>query len=45
MGEERSRLWDQWRRVQANLDDYAALRSAETAIVVLEPLPEPDGQE
>ncbi|HET7846670.1 MAG TPA: nitroreductase/quinone reductase family protein [Acidimicrobiia bacterium] len=40
LGEERSRLWDQWRQVQANLDEYAALRSTETAIVVLEPLPD-----
>jgi len=38
--EERSRLWDRWREIDANLDGYAALRSGETAVVVLEPLPE-----
>ena len=42
-GEERSRLWDRWREIDANLDGYAALRSGETAVVVLEPLPEPRG--
>ena len=36
-GEERSRLWDRWRQVDAKLDAYAALRSAETAVVILEP--------
>ena len=39
-GEERSRLWDRWREMDANLDAYAALRSGETAVVVLEPLPD-----
>ena len=39
-GEERSRLWDRWREIDANLDGYAALRSGETAVVVLEPLSE-----
>ncbi len=39
-GEERSRLWDRWSEIDANLDGYAALRSGETAVVVLEPLPE-----
>jgi deazaflavin-dependent oxidoreductase (nitroreductase family) len=38
-GEERSRLWERWRQVDTNLDAYAALRSRETAVVVLEPLP------
>jgi deazaflavin-dependent oxidoreductase (nitroreductase family) len=36
-GEERSRLWARWRELDTNLDGYAALRSAETAVVVLEP--------
>ena len=38
-GEERARLWDRWREIEANLDAYAALRSSETAVVVLEPPP------
>jgi deazaflavin-dependent oxidoreductase (nitroreductase family) len=36
-GEDRSRLWARWRELDTNLDAYAALRSAETAIVILEP--------
>jgi deazaflavin-dependent oxidoreductase (nitroreductase family) len=36
-GEERSRLWARWRELDKNLDGYAALRSGETAVVVLEP--------
>ncbi len=36
-GEERSRLWERWRELDTNLDAYAALRSAETAVVILEP--------
>lgn len=36
-GDERSRLWDRWRQIDARLDDLAALRSGETAVVVLEP--------
>ncbi len=40
VGEERERLWDRWREIDANLDDYAALRSAETAVVILEPSPD-----
>jgi deazaflavin-dependent oxidoreductase (nitroreductase family) len=40
-GEERSRLWARWREIDTNLDAYAALRSAETAVVVLEPSPDP----
>jgi deazaflavin-dependent oxidoreductase (nitroreductase family) len=35
-GEERSRLWARWRELDKNLDGYAALRSGETAVVVLE---------
>jgi len=42
-GEERSRLWARWRELDTNLDGYAALRSAETAVVVLEPSPDPKG--
>jgi deazaflavin-dependent oxidoreductase (nitroreductase family) len=37
VGEERSRLWDRWRDLDADLDGYAAMRSRETAVVVLEP--------
>jgi deazaflavin-dependent oxidoreductase (nitroreductase family) len=36
-GEERARLWDRWRELDAKLDAYAALRPAETAVVILEP--------
>jgi deazaflavin-dependent oxidoreductase (nitroreductase family) len=36
-GEERARLWARWREIDKNLDGYAALRSGETAVVVLEP--------
>jgi deazaflavin-dependent oxidoreductase (nitroreductase family) len=40
-GDERSRLWARWREIDTYLDEYAALRSSETAVVVLEPRPEP----
>jgi F420H(2)-dependent quinone reductase len=36
-GEERSRLWARWREIDKQLDAYAAMRSSETAVVVLEP--------
>jgi deazaflavin-dependent oxidoreductase (nitroreductase family) len=36
-GEERDRLWARWREIDKNLDAYAARRSMETAVVVLEP--------
>ncbi len=36
-GDERSRLWEKWREIDAELDEFAALRSGETAVVVLEP--------
>jgi deazaflavin-dependent oxidoreductase (nitroreductase family) len=36
-GEERARLWARWQEIDENLDAYAALRSTETAVVVLEP--------
>lgn len=40
-GDERSRLWNRWREIDANLDGYAARRPSETALVVLEPQPLP----
>jgi deazaflavin-dependent oxidoreductase (nitroreductase family) len=40
VGEERTRLWDQWREFDKNLDEFAARRSTETAVVVLEPSPD-----
>jgi deazaflavin-dependent oxidoreductase (nitroreductase family) len=36
-GEERERLWSRWREIDKNLDAYAARRSMETAVVILEP--------
>lgn len=36
-GDERARLWSRWCEIDDNLDAYAALRSRETAVVVLEP--------
>ena len=36
-GEERARLWEGWRAIDKDLDAHAALRSSETAVVVLEP--------
>ena len=42
-GEERSRLWDRWREIDENLDEFAALRPGETAVVILEPSPESGG--
>ena len=36
-GAERERLWDRWRQLDKDLDAYAARRSMETAVVVLEP--------
>ena len=36
-GAERDRLWDQWRIYDKGLDSFAARRSRETAVVVLEP--------
>jgi hypothetical protein len=43
-GEERERLWSRWAEIDVNLDDYAARRPTETAVVVLEPLDaEPGG--
>jgi hypothetical protein len=39
VGEERERLWRRWREIDKDLDAYAARRSMETAVVILEPLP------
>ena len=36
-GLERQRLWSRWAEIDQNLDDYAARRPTETAVVVLEP--------
>ena len=35
-GPERERLWSRWAVIDKNLDAYAALRPAQTAVVVLE---------
>lgn len=36
VGEERARLWDRWRQLDRGLDQLAAKRSRETAVVVFE---------
>ena len=36
-GEERERLWARWASVDVDLDAYAASRSTETPVVILEP--------
>jgi len=36
-GDERRRLWERWQEIDDHLDDFAARRSGETAVVVLEP--------
>jgi deazaflavin-dependent oxidoreductase (nitroreductase family) len=41
VGDERDRLWQRWRELDANLDSYAARRRHKTAVIVLEPLPAP----
>ena len=38
VGQERERLWAQWREIDKNLDGYAARRPSQTAVVVLEPV-------
>jgi deazaflavin-dependent oxidoreductase (nitroreductase family) len=43
VGEERSRLWDRWREIDKDLDEFAARRPAETAVVILEPSSDSDG--
>ena len=42
-GGERSRLWDRWREIDKDLDEFAARRSGETAVVILEPSSDADG--
>lgn len=37
-GDERDRLWDRWRKLDPQLDEWAALRPTETAVVVLTPV-------
>lgn len=37
VGEERDRLWARWQEIDKGLDEYAALRPTETAVVVFEP--------
>ncbi|MGB5759899.1 MAG: nitroreductase/quinone reductase family protein [Acidimicrobiales bacterium] len=37
VGDERDRLWARWREIDDDLDAFAARRSGETAVVVLEP--------
>jgi len=39
-GDERARLWARWQEIDEDLDAYAALRTGDTAVVVLEPVPE-----
>ena len=36
-GAERDRLWSRWAEIDKNLEEYAARRPTETAVVVLEP--------
>ena len=44
VGEERERLWSRQREIDKNLDAYAARRSNETAVVILEPRPRDDAK-
>jgi hypothetical protein len=37
-GDERERLWRRWAEVDEDLDAYAASRTADTPVVVFEPL-------
>jgi deazaflavin-dependent oxidoreductase (nitroreductase family) len=37
VGDERARLWSRWGEIDKNLEDYAARRPTETAVVVFEP--------
>jgi deazaflavin-dependent oxidoreductase (nitroreductase family) len=39
-GDERARLWARWVALDDGTDAYAALRSRETAVVILEPRPD-----
>jgi F420H(2)-dependent quinone reductase len=36
-GEERDRLWQRWAEIDVGLDAYAARRSTETPVIILEP--------
>jgi deazaflavin-dependent oxidoreductase (nitroreductase family) len=36
-GDERDRLWARWAEIDKNLEEYAARRPTETAVVVFEP--------
>ncbi len=36
-GEERARLWERWRDLGDDVDEFSKLRSTETAVVVLSP--------
>ncbi len=38
IGAEHDRLWARWSEIDEDLDAYAALRSTETPVVVLEPI-------
>jgi deazaflavin-dependent oxidoreductase (nitroreductase family) len=40
VGEERDRLWQRWLAVDPQMDAFAARRSTETPVVVLEPAEE-----
>ncbi|MGH3335199.1 MAG: nitroreductase/quinone reductase family protein [Nocardioides sp.] len=40
-GPERARLWALWRTKEPNLDQYAALRSTPTPVIVMEQVHEP----
>jgi len=42
VGEERQRLWARWAHYDKNLDQYAALRSRETPVVIFEPVAVPN---
>ena len=37
IGQERERLWQRWAEVEPQLDGYAATRSIETPVIILEP--------
>ena len=40
-GAERERLWSRWREIDKDLDEFAARRPSETAVVILEPVDGP----
>jgi F420H(2)-dependent quinone reductase len=40
-GDERTRLWARWASYDQGLDQYAAMRSRETAVVIFEPRTDP----